>query len=174
MPANQPFCPINVFNATSLSLSLQVPFPVLQGEWVEFLGRADDAIIAISNYRLHIKFKDSIINVRAPTTQTKEFSSLNHSSISAAAPFIVVQLLKSLFCLQRGTSPLISVKEPFSGHWFDFSSLWPQSSGRSEERLSSCWHTGLIFSFFPPTTSLAFKQENCCCRRSSDLSEVEV
>uniref|UniRef100_A0A8C1WJT4 Myotubularin related protein 4 n=1 Tax=Cyprinus carpio TaxID=7962 RepID=A0A8C1WJT4_CYPCA len=43
--------------------ALQVPFPVLQGEWVEFLGRADDAIIAISNYRLHIKFKDSVINV---------------------------------------------------------------------------------------------------------------
>uniref|UniRef100_A0A4W5QMU7 phosphatidylinositol-3,5-bisphosphate 3-phosphatase n=1 Tax=Hucho hucho TaxID=62062 RepID=A0A4W5QMU7_9TELE len=43
--------------------SLQVPFPALQGEGVEFLGRADDAIIAISNYRLHIKFKDSIINV---------------------------------------------------------------------------------------------------------------
>ncbi|KAG9339761.1 hypothetical protein JZ751_022427, partial [Albula glossodonta] len=35
----------------------------LQGEGVEYLGRADDAIIAISNYRLHIKFKDSIINV---------------------------------------------------------------------------------------------------------------
>ncbi|KAL0994789.1 hypothetical protein UPYG_G00127180 [Umbra pygmaea] len=43
--------------------SLQVPFPTLQGEGVEYLGRADDAIIAISNYRLHIKFKDSIINV---------------------------------------------------------------------------------------------------------------
>ncbi|XP_036379152.1 myotubularin-related protein 4 isoform X2 [Megalops cyprinoides] len=43
--------------------SLQVPFPVLQGEGVEYLGRADDAIIAMSNYRLHIKFKDSIINV---------------------------------------------------------------------------------------------------------------
>ncbi|XP_050966110.1 myotubularin-related protein 4 isoform X3 [Labeo rohita] len=43
--------------------ALQVPFPVLQGEWVEFLGRADDAVIAISNYRLHIKFKDSIINM---------------------------------------------------------------------------------------------------------------
>ncbi|KAJ8412390.1 hypothetical protein AAFF_G00127260 [Aldrovandia affinis] len=42
--------------------SLQVPFAVLQGEGVEYLGRADDAIIAISNYRLHIKFKDSIIN----------------------------------------------------------------------------------------------------------------
>ncbi|XP_041096958.1 myotubularin-related protein 4 isoform X2 [Polyodon spathula] len=42
--------------------SLQVPFPVLQGEGVEYLGRADDAIIAISNYRIHIKFKDSVIN----------------------------------------------------------------------------------------------------------------
>ncbi|XP_061105771.1 myotubularin-related protein 4 isoform X2 [Conger conger] len=42
--------------------SLQVPFPVLQGEGVEYIGRADDGIIAISNYRLHIKFKDSIIN----------------------------------------------------------------------------------------------------------------
>ncbi|XP_060912192.1 myotubularin-related protein 4 isoform X2 [Labrus mixtus] len=43
--------------------SLQVPFPVLQGEGVEYLGHADEAIIAISNYRLHIKFKDSVINV---------------------------------------------------------------------------------------------------------------
>ncbi|KAJ3589277.1 hypothetical protein NHX12_010122, partial [Muraenolepis orangiensis] len=43
--------------------SLQVPFPALQGEGVEYLGRADEAIIAISNYRLHIKFKDSIVNV---------------------------------------------------------------------------------------------------------------
>ncbi|XP_064208297.1 myotubularin-related protein 4 isoform X2 [Anguilla rostrata] len=42
--------------------SLQVPFPVLQGEGVEYIGRSDDGIIAISNYRLHIKFKDSIIN----------------------------------------------------------------------------------------------------------------
>ncbi|XP_042298413.1 myotubularin-related protein 4 [Sceloporus undulatus] len=43
--------------------SLQVPFPVLQGEGVEYLGHASDAIIAISNYRLHIKFKDSVVNV---------------------------------------------------------------------------------------------------------------
>lgn len=45
------------------SAPLQVPFTVLQGEGVEFLGRAADALIAISNYRLHIKFKDSVINV---------------------------------------------------------------------------------------------------------------
>uniref|UniRef100_A0A8C7JEX5 phosphatidylinositol-3,5-bisphosphate 3-phosphatase n=1 Tax=Oncorhynchus kisutch TaxID=8019 RepID=A0A8C7JEX5_ONCKI len=38
-------------------------YSALQGEGVEYLGRADDAVIAISNYRLHIKFKDSVINV---------------------------------------------------------------------------------------------------------------
>nr|XP_060612859.1 myotubularin-related protein 4 isoform X2 [Anolis sagrei ordinatus] len=43
--------------------SLQVPFAVLQGEGVEYLGHASDAVIAISNYRLHIKFKDSVVNV---------------------------------------------------------------------------------------------------------------
>nr|XP_033777735.1 myotubularin-related protein 4 isoform X2 [Geotrypetes seraphini]XP_033777736.1 myotubularin-related protein 4 isoform X2 [Geotrypetes seraphini] len=43
--------------------NLQVPFPVLQGEAVEYLGRASDALIAVSNYRLHIKFKDSVVNV---------------------------------------------------------------------------------------------------------------
>ncbi|KAK7925674.1 hypothetical protein WMY93_007984 [Mugilogobius chulae] len=43
--------------------SLQVPFSVLQGEGVEFLGHANEAVIAMSNYRLHIKFKDSVINV---------------------------------------------------------------------------------------------------------------
>ncbi|XP_061904235.1 myotubularin-related protein 4 isoform X2 [Entelurus aequoreus] len=43
--------------------SLQIPFPVLQGEGVEYLGHAVEAVIAISNYRLHIKFKDSVINV---------------------------------------------------------------------------------------------------------------
>lgn len=52
--------------------SLQVPFPALQGEGVEFLGRADDAVIAISNYRLHIKFKDSIINVPLRLIETVE------------------------------------------------------------------------------------------------------
>uniref|UniRef100_A0A8C0IPD2 Myotubularin related protein 4 n=1 Tax=Chelonoidis abingdonii TaxID=106734 RepID=A0A8C0IPD2_CHEAB len=42
---------------------LQVPFSVLQGEGVEYLGHANDAVIAVSNYRLHIKLKDSVINV---------------------------------------------------------------------------------------------------------------
>ncbi|XP_077164648.1 phosphatidylinositol-3,5-bisphosphate 3-phosphatase MTMR3 isoform X9 [Paroedura picta] len=43
--------------------NLQVPFLELHGESTEYVGRAEDAIIALSNYRLHIKFKESIVNV---------------------------------------------------------------------------------------------------------------
>lgn len=43
--------------------NMQVPFPELHGEFTEYVGRAEDAIIAMSNYRLHIKFKESIVNV---------------------------------------------------------------------------------------------------------------
>ncbi|XP_051777508.1 myotubularin-related protein 3 isoform X1 [Erpetoichthys calabaricus] len=42
--------------------NLQVPYPELHGEFTEYVGRAEDAIIALSNYRLHIKFRDSVVN----------------------------------------------------------------------------------------------------------------
>lgn len=42
---------------------LQVPFPELHGEFTEYVGRAEDAVIAMSRYRLHIKFKESVVNV---------------------------------------------------------------------------------------------------------------
>lgn len=51
-------CPL----ITSL-LWCQVPFPELHGEFTKYVGRAEDAIIAMSSYRLHIKFKESIVNV---------------------------------------------------------------------------------------------------------------
>ncbi|RXN20951.1 myotubularin-related 3-like isoform X2 [Labeo rohita] len=41
---------------------LQVPFPELHGEYTKYVGRAEDAIIAMSSYRLHIKFKESLVN----------------------------------------------------------------------------------------------------------------
>ncbi|XP_042276976.1 myotubularin-related protein 3 isoform X2 [Thunnus maccoyii] len=43
--------------------NMQVPFLQLHGEFTEYVGRAEDAIIAMSNYRLHIKFKESVVNV---------------------------------------------------------------------------------------------------------------
>lgn len=30
---------------------------------MEYLGHASDAVIALSNYRLHLKWKDSVLNV---------------------------------------------------------------------------------------------------------------
>uniref|UniRef100_A0A8C7Q8H0 phosphatidylinositol-3,5-bisphosphate 3-phosphatase n=1 Tax=Oncorhynchus mykiss TaxID=8022 RepID=A0A8C7Q8H0_ONCMY len=52
--------------------SLQVPFPELHGEFTKYVGRAEDAIIAMSSYRLHIKFKDSIVNVPLQLIETVE------------------------------------------------------------------------------------------------------
>ncbi|MEE6510080.1 hypothetical protein FKM82_029139 [Ascaphus truei] len=43
--------------------NLQVPFPELHGESTEYVGRAENAVIALSNYRLHIKFKESVVSV---------------------------------------------------------------------------------------------------------------
>ncbi|XP_060076299.1 myotubularin-related protein 3-like [Ylistrum balloti] len=43
--------------------ALHVPFPLLSGEAVEFLGHIDEGVIALSNFRLLIRFKDSFINV---------------------------------------------------------------------------------------------------------------
>ncbi|XP_017558297.1 myotubularin-related protein 3 isoform X2 [Pygocentrus nattereri] len=42
---------------------LQVPFPELDGEFTKYVGRGEDAVIAMSNYRLHIKFTESVVNV---------------------------------------------------------------------------------------------------------------
>ncbi|KAL9980228.1 hypothetical protein ACROYT_G008784 [Oculina patagonica] len=43
--------------------SAQVPFPELCGESVEYLEKTSDAILALSNFRLFIRFKDSFVNI---------------------------------------------------------------------------------------------------------------
>ncbi|XP_026176776.1 phosphatidylinositol-3,5-bisphosphate 3-phosphatase MTMR3 isoform X6 [Mastacembelus armatus] len=52
--------------------NMQVPFPELHGEFTEYVGRAEDAIIAMSNYRLHIKFKESVVNVPLQLIESME------------------------------------------------------------------------------------------------------
>ena len=42
---------------------LQVPFPPLYGEYVQFLGRTSDGVIALSNFRLLIRQKKSFVNI---------------------------------------------------------------------------------------------------------------
>lgn len=56
-------CSSAVYLKCFLSCCCQVPFPELHGEFTEYVGRAQDDIIAMSNYRLHIKFKKSVVNV---------------------------------------------------------------------------------------------------------------
>ncbi|XP_063171427.1 myotubularin-related protein 3 isoform X4 [Candoia aspera] len=52
--------------------NLQVPFLELHGESTEYVGRAEDAVIALSNYRLHIKFKESMVNVPLQLVESVE------------------------------------------------------------------------------------------------------
>lgn len=59
------------FKNLTFPFVLQVPFLELHGESTEYVGRAEDAIIALSNYRLHIKFKESVVNVSAFILQKK-------------------------------------------------------------------------------------------------------
>lgn len=54
---------------------VQVPFPELHGEFTEYVGRAEDAIIAMSNYRLHIKFKESVVNVSNSKSERRDCAS---------------------------------------------------------------------------------------------------
>ncbi|XP_066291568.1 myotubularin-related protein 3-like isoform X1 [Branchiostoma lanceolatum] len=56
--------------------SLQVPFPELSGESVEYLGRTSDGIIAISNFRLLLRFKDSFVNVPLMLIESVEIRDL--------------------------------------------------------------------------------------------------
>ncbi|XP_060718354.1 myotubularin-related protein 3 isoform X1 [Tachysurus vachellii] len=44
-------------------LQADVPFPVLHGERVDYAEKTEEVVIALSSYRLHIKFKDNTVNV---------------------------------------------------------------------------------------------------------------
>ncbi|KAK3580803.1 hypothetical protein CHS0354_025144 [Potamilus streckersoni] len=43
--------------------TLHVPFPLLSGEFPEYLGRTSDGVIVLSNFRLLIRLKKSFINI---------------------------------------------------------------------------------------------------------------
>ncbi|XP_062844498.1 myotubularin-related protein 3 isoform X2 [Trichomycterus rosablanca] len=42
---------------------LQVPFPVLHGECLEYVEKTEGDVIALSSYRLYVKVKENVINV---------------------------------------------------------------------------------------------------------------
>ncbi|XP_062310958.1 myotubularin-related protein 3 isoform X3 [Osmerus eperlanus] len=51
---------------------LQVPYSELHGESTLYVGRAEDAVISLSTYRLHIKFKESVVNVPLQLIESAE------------------------------------------------------------------------------------------------------
>ena len=59
----------------------QVPFPELNGESVQYLERTSDAVLALSNFRLFIRFKDSFVNVSWNFAEIKKAVSYPDSEI---------------------------------------------------------------------------------------------
>ncbi|GAB1609551.1 myotubularin-related protein 3-like isoform X2, partial [Argonauta hians] len=60
---------------------LQFPFPLLCGESVEYLGKVDDGIIALSNFRVLIKCKDLFANVPIGLIEFVETRDIFHIAI---------------------------------------------------------------------------------------------
>ena len=58
-----------------------MPFPELNGESVQYLERTSDAVLALSNFRLFIRFKDSFVNVSWNFAEIKKAVSYPDSEI---------------------------------------------------------------------------------------------
>ena len=61
--------------------SAQVPFPELCGESVEYLEKTSDALLALSNFRLFIRFKDSFVNVCLSFECSEQVETVFHQDI---------------------------------------------------------------------------------------------
>ncbi|KAJ8312915.1 hypothetical protein KUTeg_010288 [Tegillarca granosa] len=69
--------------------SLHVPFPLLCGEAVEFLGRTSDGVIALSNFRLLIRCKDSFINISLGLIESVECRDIFYLSVNCKDATVV-------------------------------------------------------------------------------------
>ncbi|XDV21543.1 hypothetical protein PO909_026630 [Leuciscus waleckii] len=56
----------------------QVVFPLLHGECVEHVGRAEESVIALTSYRLHIKLQENAISVPLQLIESVECRDLTH------------------------------------------------------------------------------------------------
>ncbi|GAV05539.1 hypothetical protein RvY_15657 [Ramazzottius varieornatus] len=61
---------------------LTVPFPVISGEYVEYLGRtAEEGIIALSNYRIFIQYPQSYVNLPVRMIEQADIQTYTNSII---------------------------------------------------------------------------------------------
>jgi hypothetical protein len=61
---------------------LSYPFPLISGEYVEFLGRtAEEGVIALSNYRIFIQYPQSYVNLPVRMIEQADIQTYNNSII---------------------------------------------------------------------------------------------
>ena len=97
--------------------SLHVPFPLLCGEAVEYLGRTAAGVIALSNFRLLIRSKDSFINVPLGMVESIECREIFFLNIYCKDATVVRYTLILILWSNYLYSWLYYIS-PFWGEWF--------------------------------------------------------
>lgn len=146
--------------------SIQVPFPVLNGESIEYLGQTSDAILALSNFRLFIRFKDSFVNV---PLRLIEFIGMKDPSLMEvnckdARSFKILfdtneQSLNWFEKLNQCISPVSRLEDlfafPFYAWCMDDKQCF-QNSGEDAESLDFCQRGGGQYSFMSEVRRMGF------------------
>lgn len=67
---------------TSDDPEISFPFPVISGEYVEFLGRtAEEGLIALSNYRIFIQYPQSYVNLPVRMIEQADIQNYSNSIV---------------------------------------------------------------------------------------------
>jgi len=103
--------------------SLHVPFPLLSGEAVEFLGKIADGVIALSNFRLLIRFRGSFINVPLALVESVECRDIFYLIIYCKDATVAKYVLYEIFSCFITSLTLISNTYLFSQEVDDCTSV---------------------------------------------------
>ena len=52
---------------------LAIPYPLVLGEYVEYIGRMPDGVVAMSNYKVYLSQKDSCVNIPLGLIESVEY-----------------------------------------------------------------------------------------------------
>ncbi|XP_060737230.1 myotubularin-related protein 3 isoform X1 [Tachysurus vachellii] len=143
--------------------SQKVPFPELHGEFTKYVGRAEDAVIAMSSYRLHVKFKESIVNVPLQLLEIVECRDMFQLHITCKDCKVIrckfstfEQCQKWLKRLSLVTQPPSHLEELFS---FAFHA-WCMDSYSSEKEQPCRPGDHVIFQFHSEVKRMGFDTQN--------------
>lgn len=162
--------------------STQVPFPELSGESVEYLGQASDAILAISNFRLFIRFKDSFVNIPLRLIEAVEMRDLFMMDINCkdARSFRILfdnseQCMSSFHHLNQYTCLVSHIEDHFAFAFYAWCMDEKQSNVKEViEFASSCQKDSVQYSFMSEVRRMGFDNLHDAWRITDINSNFEL